>query len=75
MEKTIRKFTNHEEARAETYRYWHGRPDGEVFDAIAEMSEEAYASWYAMKGITPHAEGSPRSLTRILPVLFLIEST
>jgi hypothetical protein len=39
MEKTIRKFTSHEEARAETYRYWHGRPDGEVFDAIAEMSE------------------------------------
>ncbi len=65
MDKTIRKFTSHEEMRAETYRYWRTRPDGEVFDAIAEMSAEAYAEYYKLKGIVPHVEGPPRSLTRI----------
>jgi LPS sulfotransferase NodH len=65
MDKTLRKFTSHEEARAETYRYWRSRPDGEVFDAIAEMSEQAWNAWYKMKGITPHIERSDRSLTRI----------
>jgi LPS sulfotransferase NodH len=65
MDKTIRKFTSHEEARAETYRYWRSRPDGEVFDAIAEFSEQMWNSWYKMHGITPNVERSDRSLTRI----------
>jgi len=65
MEKTFRKFTNHEEMRAETYRYWHGRSDSEIFETIWEMSRDAYREWYRMKGIVPHGEGSARSLTRI----------
>jgi hypothetical protein len=65
MDKTFRKFTSHEEARSETYLYWRGRSDAEVFDAIAEMSCDAYREWYKMKGIAPHVERSDRSLTRI----------
>ena len=65
MDKTIRKFTSHEEARAETYRYWRSRTDGEVFDAIAEFSEQMWNGWYKMHRITPNVERSDRSLTRI----------
>ena len=65
MDKTLRKFTSHEEARAETYRYWHGRPDSEIFEEIWEMSRDAYREWYRMKGIVPHGEGPARSFTRI----------
>jgi hypothetical protein len=65
MEKTLRKFTSHEDMRAETYRYWHGRPDSEIFEAIWEMSRDAYREYYRLKGIVPNGEGSARSLTRI----------
>jgi len=65
MEKALRKFSSKEESRAETYRYWHGRSDAEVWDAIAEMSEQAWNAWYEMKGITPHIERSDRYLMRI----------
>ncbi len=65
MDKVLRKFTSHEEMRAETYRYWHSRPDGEVFDFIAEMSEEAWREYYRLKGIVPNAQRPARSLTRI----------
>jgi hypothetical protein len=64
MDKTLRKFTDHEEMRAETYRYWHTRPDSEIFDEIWEMSRDAYREWYRMKGIV-HAERPARSFTRI----------
>jgi hypothetical protein len=65
MEKTFRKFTSHEEMRAETYRYWHSRPDSEIFEAISQMSRDAYREWYRMKGIELNGEGSARALTRI----------
>jgi hypothetical protein len=65
MEKTFRKFASKEESRAETYRYWRGRSDAEVFDAIAEFSEQMWNSWYEMHGIKPNVERSDRSLTRI----------
>lgn len=64
-DRVLRRFTDHEEARAETYRYWHGRPLGEIFDTIAEMSEAAFAEYYKLKGIEPHVQGPARSLTRI----------
>jgi hypothetical protein len=65
MEKTIRKFTSHEEMRAETYRYWHSRPDSEIFETISEMSRDSYREWYRLKGIEPHGERPARSFTRI----------
>ena len=64
MEKTLRKFTNHEDIRAETYRYWHGRPDSEIFEEISNMSRDAYREWYKVSGIV-HGEGSARSFSRI----------
>ena len=64
MDKTLRKVTNHEVIRAETDRYWHGRPDWEIFEEISKMSRDAYREWYEMRGIV-HGEGSARSFTRI----------
>lgn len=64
MDKSIRKFTNHEDMRAETYRYWHSRPDWEIFEETAKMSRDAYREYFRMKGIV-HGEGSARSFTRI----------
>jgi hypothetical protein len=65
MDKTLRKFTSHEEMRAETYRYWHGRPDSEIFETIWEMSRNAYREYYRLRGIAHDEERSERSLTRI----------
>jgi hypothetical protein len=65
MDKTLRKFTSHEEMGAGTYRYWHGRPDSEIFEAIWEMSVEAYREYYKLRGIVHDEERSARSLTRI----------
>jgi hypothetical protein len=65
MDETLRKFTSHEEMRAETYRYWHGRPDSEIFKAIWEMSQEDYREYYRLRGIVHDEAGSARSLTRI----------
>ena len=65
MEKVLRKFTSHEEARAETYRYWHGRPDSEIFEAIWEMSRDAYREYYRLRGGPANADRPARSFTRI----------
>lgn len=65
MNKILRRFTSHEEMRAETYRYWRSRPVSEMLDAIAEFSEQQWNAWYEMHGKTPHVERSDRSLTRI----------
>jgi len=51
--------------RAETDRYWHGRPDSEIFEAIWEMSQEAYREYYRLRGIVHDEAGSAGSLTRI----------
>jgi len=64
MEKTLRKLSNHEDARAATYRYWHSRPDSEIFEEIAKMSKDAYREYYRLRGIV-HGKGSARSFTRI----------
>jgi hypothetical protein len=65
MDNTLRKFTSHEELRAETYRYWHGRPDSEIFETIWEMSRDAYREYYRLRGIAHDEERSARSFTRI----------
>ena len=64
MEKTLRRVVDGKESRAETYRYWHSRPDSEIFEEIARMSKEAYREYYRTRG-TVHGEGSARSFTRI----------
>lgn len=46
MEKIVRKYTSHEEMKADEYRYWQSRPVWERIDAVEEMIQTAYA----MKG-------------------------
>ncbi len=43
MDKTIRRVTDFDEQKAETYRYWQSRPVGERLVAVCELSEAAYA--------------------------------
>ena len=43
MEKTIRKYTDFEEMKADEYRYWQSRPVHERIDAVEEMIQTAYA--------------------------------
>ena len=48
MDKTIRKYTNFDEMKADEYRYWQSRPVWERMEAVEEMIQTAYA----MKGWT-----------------------
>jgi hypothetical protein len=60
--KTIRKFTSHEEQKAEVYRYWRSRPVGERLAAVWEATVAAYA----FKGMTyDPTRRSEATLTRI----------
>ena len=65
MDKTLRKFTSHEEMQAETYRYWQSRPSSERFEATWELSRDLYTQYYRQRGIPEYVEGSARSITRI----------
>jgi len=66
MDKTIRKFTNFEDLKAEEYRYWQSRPVHERIAAVAELTEACYR----LKGFKPddfrlqrtlvHFERAPR---------------
>ena len=62
MNKTIRKFSSHEEQKAEVYRYWRSRPLAERFLAVWDATAHAYA----FKGIKydPTRRSTP-TLTRI----------
>jgi hypothetical protein len=46
MDKTIRKYTNFDEMKADEYRYWQSRPVHERVAAVSELTQEHYA----MKG-------------------------
>jgi len=43
MDKTIRRYTDFNEMKADEYRYWQSRPVHERLDAVDEMIETAYA--------------------------------
>lgn len=47
MDKTIRKYTDFDEMKADEYRYWQSRPVWERMDAVEELVRDAYA----LKGI------------------------
>jgi hypothetical protein len=58
----IRKFSSHEEQKAEDYRYWQSRTSAERFQAVWEITSIAYR----LKGV--HYDASRRSeatITRI----------
>ena len=66
MDKTIRKYTNFDEMKADEYRYWQSRPVHERMAAVSELNEEGYT----MTGMRPdefrlrrtlvHFERAPR---------------
>ena len=52
MDKTIRRYTDFDEMKADEYRYWQSRPVHERVEAVSELTEEGYR----MKGMGPDAE-------------------
>ena len=60
MDKTIRKYTDFDEMKADEYRYWQSRPVHERVAAVSELTEELYR----MKGVGPNAFRLQRTLVR-----------
>jgi 2-oxoglutarate dehydrogenase complex dehydrogenase (E1) component-like enzyme len=61
-DRTIRKFSSHQEQQAETYRYWQSRSAGE---RLAAVWDATLAAW-SVKGFRYDAsQRSQRTLTRI----------
>jgi hypothetical protein len=63
MDKTIRKYTDFEEMKADEYRYWQSRPVHERMDAVEEMIQTVYA----LRGwkIEPEVPRSQRPFLRL----------
>jgi hypothetical protein len=61
MDKTLRKYTSFEEAKADEYRYWQSRPAHERVDAVSEITQELYA----MKGAVPDVPRLQRTLVHL----------
>ena len=67
MDKTVRRYTNFDDMKADEYRYWQSRPVHERMDAVDELTEEGYR----MKGVgsaglpeTQHVFRLQRTLVR-----------
>ena len=60
MDKTIRRYTDFDEMKADEYRYWQSRPVHERVAAVSELTEEGYR----MKGMGPDAFRLQRTLVR-----------
>jgi len=58
MDKTIRKYANFGDMKADEYRYWQSRPVQERVDAVSELTEEGYK----LKGFKPDAFRLHRTL-------------
>ena len=61
-DKTIRKVTDLEAQRMETYRYWQSRTAAERMNAVEEVVREAYLA----KGIDLDRRPSDRRLVRVV---------
>jgi hypothetical protein len=61
MDKTIRRVTDFEEQRAETYRYWQSRTAAERMEAVAEIVREAYLT----RGIDVENEPMDKTIVRL----------
>jgi hypothetical protein len=61
-DKTIRKFSSHEEQRAETMRYWRTRTSGE---RLAAVWDATLAAWSAKGFHYDASQRSQRTLTRV----------
>jgi hypothetical protein len=51
MDKTIRKYSDFDEMKADEYRYWQSRPVHERVAAVWELTVEGYT----LKGFKPDA--------------------
>ena len=60
MDKTIRRYTNFDEMKADEYRYWQSRPVHERTDAVSELTTEHYA----IKGVPLDVPRLQRTLVR-----------
>lgn len=60
MDKTIRRYTDFEEMKADEYRYWQSRPVHERVAAVSELTQEQYA----LKGAVPDVSRLQRTLVR-----------
>jgi hypothetical protein len=61
VDKTIRKYTSFDEAKADEYRYWQSRPAHERVDAVSEITQEQYA----MKGAVRDVPRLQRTLVHL----------
>jgi hypothetical protein len=60
MDKTIRKYTDFDEMKADEYRYWQSRPVHERVNAVSELTQEHYA----IKDAAPDVPRLQRTLVR-----------
>ena len=60
MDRTVRKYTNFDEMKADGYRYWQSRPVHERVAAVWELTEDCYK----LKGFKPDAFRLQRTLVR-----------
>ncbi|MGQ0445864.1 MAG: hypothetical protein ACT4O2_12250 [Beijerinckiaceae bacterium] len=60
MDKTIRRYTNFEEMKADEYRYWQSRPVHERVAAVSQLTHEQYAP----KGAAPDEPRLQTTLVR-----------
>ena len=58
MDKTIRKYIDFDEIKADEYRYWQSRPVHERVAAVSELTQDSYA----MKGEAPDVPRLQRTL-------------
>ena len=56
MDKTLRRVTDLEEQKAESYRYWQSQSIGARLIAVSELSQAAYSFAAAFKGVSAHDE-------------------
>jgi hypothetical protein len=61
MDKTIRRVTDLNAQRLETYRYWRGRTCAERMEAVAEIVRDAYLA----KGIDLDHRPADKTIIRV----------
>ena len=72
MDKSIRKYTNFDDMKADEYRYWQSRPVHERVAAVSELTQEHYA----MRGAVTDAPSDFKELLSVLNahhVKYLVE--
>jgi len=60
MDKTIRRYTDFDEIKADEYRYWQSRPIHERVAAVSELTQEHYA----LRGEDSNVSRLQRTLVR-----------